>query len=809
METKAKRSDEITPQERVHQKLAREAAAESIVLLENDGVLPIAPGKLALYGAGAEYTIRGGTGSGEVNVRHSVSVLEGLEAAGFSVCTKDWIGRYDAQWQAGKAAFVAAQRKKLWHFSAHVLAELMAAEYAYPSGDPLTPQELKQTGTDLCIYVLSRQSGEGKDRRDEPGSFRLTDTEIRNLRLCAETFSRFVLVMNCGAPIDLSPLEEIEGINALVYMNQLGMEGGNALADVLTGRVTPGGRLAVSWPKRYADVPFAGEFGQPEQNAAEYKEGIFVGYRYFDSFAVQPRYPFGYGLSYTDFRMGDPEVELRNAEVRFSVRITNTGKLPGRQTLQLYASCPEEGLNKEYQRLAAFGKTHCLNPGEAEDLTLSFPFSALAVYDERTAQTVLEPGDYLLRLGSSSRDTLKIACLRLARRVVLSQHRNLCAAAKPVQTLTAPKREPEDLSHIPVIEVDPTAFERVSYDYAELALRFSPEVEAHLARFSIEDMARFCAGTGLFGENRGFRVPGAVGHTTTAYRKDGIPNRELCDGPAGLRLQRRSTMDKKGKIKAVDASISLYEYLPRWVRGLLLGDPEKDPVLYQYVTGFPVSAALAQSWDRVLLRRIGEAVGEEMREYGVSWWLAPAMNLVRNPLCGRDFEYYSEDPLLTGLLAAAITEGVQETPGCYVTVKHFAANSQEENRYFVSSQVDERALRELYLRGFELAVRQSGPKALMTAYNKINGVYCANNRELCTELLRKEWGFDGVVMTDWLSTGKDRAAEGLCPMSGVDLIMPGGKSTVKAQLRAEKDGTLFQPALRQSCGRVLSLLLQP
>lgn len=808
METKARRSGEITPLERAHQALAREAAADSIVLLENDGVLPLAPGKAALYGAGAEYTIRGGTGSGEVNVRHTVSVLEGLETAGFSVCTKDWIGRYAAQWQAGKAAFVALQRKKLRHFNARVLAELMAAEYAYPSGDLLTPSELEKTETDLCLYVLSRQSGEGRDRRDEPGSFRLTDTEIQNLRLCAAWFPRLVLVLNCGAPIDLSPLEEIEGINALIYMNQLGMEGGNALADVLTGKAAPGGRLAVSWPKRYADVPFGDEFGLQGQKTAEYKEGIFVGYRYYDSFSVQPRYPFGYGLSYTAFQMGGVQTKLLGTEVRLSLRVTNTGNYPGSQTLQLFASCPEEGLNKEYQRLAAFGKTRCLSPGETEELALSFPLSALAVYDEKAAQTVLEPGSYLLRLGTSSRNTQKVACLRLARRVALARHKNLCAAPAPVQTLTAPKRAQEDRSGIPVLEIDPSAIQTVTYDYTEQPQRFSPEVEAHLACFTAKDMVRFCAGTGLFGENRGFRVPGAVGHTTTAYLKDGIPNRELCDGPAGLRLQRRSVMDKKGKIKAVDASISLYEYLPSWLRGLLLGNPEKDPVLYQYVTGFPVSAALAQSWDPALLRRVGEAVGEEMREYGVTWWLAPAMNLVRNPLCGRNYEYYSEDPLLTGLLAAAVTGGVQETPGCFVTVKHFAANNQEENRYFVSSQVDERALRELYLRGFELAVRQSGPKALMTAYNKINGVYCANNRELCTDILRGEWGFDGLVMTDWLSTGKERAAEGLCPKSGVDLIMPGGKGTAKALLRAAKDGILSQSALRQSCGRVLRFLLQ-
>ena len=217
---------------------------------------------------------------------------------------------------------------------------------------------------------------------------------------------------------------------------------------------------------------------------------------------------------------------------------------------------------------------------------------------------------------------------------------------------------------------------------------------------------------------------------------------------------------------------------------------------------------IAQSWNTDLAFRIGRAVSAEMSEYGVSVWLAPALNIVRNPLCGRNYEYYSEDPVLSGKFAAAVTTGVQETPGNYVTIKHFAANNQEENRYYVSSDLDERVLREIYLKGFEIAVKEGKPRFVMTAYNKINDIFCANNRELCTDILRAEWGFDGAVMTDWLSTGGDRADEAKAVSSGVDLIMPGGKKVVKKLKKAVKQGTLFEEALQRSCGRVLDSILE-
>lgn len=811
MQTKARFEDTVSERERRNQALALTAAVEGIVLLENDGTLPLTPGKLALFGAGAGYTIQGGSGSGEVNVRHAVNALEGLEAAGFTVTTKDWIGRYDALWKQGKADFIREQRKKLFPPSTKVLADLMAAEYRCPSGEALTEQEVRASGTDTCLYVLSRQSGEGRDRRDEPGSFRLTETEIVNIRLCAESYSRFVLVLNTGAPIDLTPLESISGINALVYMNQLGMEGGNALADVLTGRQTPSGKLAVTWAKCYADYPTSKDFGPYAKDAghARYREGIYVGYRYFDSFAAVPRYPFGYGKSYTEFSLTAAGAALQGTQVQIRATVTNSGsRFTGKEVVQVYVSCPQGGLAKEYQRLAAFGKTGLLDPGAEETLDLAFTLAVLASYDEKMAETYLEAGDYIVRLGTSSRDTVPAAKIKLPRRTVLARHRHLCAAAEPVQQLWAPPPAAEDLpAGLPELTVDPDSLSTVAYRYMEPEEHFSAAVEKHLTGFTAADMAGFCAGTGLFGENKGFRTPGAVGHTTTAHLAQGIPNRELCDGPAGLRVQRRSTLSKKGKIKAVDASISLYEFLPKALTRLLLGDVKKERLLYQYVTGFPVAAAVAQSWNTALARQIGQAVSAEMAEYGVTWWLAPALNIVRDPLCGRNYEYYSEDPLLSGQFAAAVTQGVQAVPGAFVTVKHFAANNQEENRYYVSSDVDERTLREIYLRGFEIVVREAAPKAVMTAYNKINGVYCANNRELCTDILRGEWGFDGIVMTDWLSTGEDRAQDGACLDAGVDLIMPGGKGTVKALCKSYWEGRLSPAALRRSCGRVLEQIL--
>ena len=805
MRTKAHLSDLSTERESRNQQLSYKIATEGIVLLENDGALPVSPCKVALYGAGALYTLKGGSGSGEVNVRYHVTIVEGMEKAGFEIVTRDWIDRYDSLWKSGKEAFLRAVRRKLWWPTAHLIDELMAAEYRFPAGDLLSEEELSSCGADTCVYVISRQSGEGRDLADKPGSFRMDCIEEQNIRLCAAHFARFVLVINTGCPIDLSPIDGMKGVNAIVYMGQLGMEGGNALASALTGKSNPSGKLAVTWPKRYADVPYGEEFADDPVHA-EYKEGIYVGYRYYDSFEVTPRYPFGFGMSYTSFQVEPLKTDIRQDKVQVQVRVTNIGKTcAGKEVVQLYVRCP--GVDSEYQRLVAFGKTECLAPGKAQTLTLTFRAEELSCYLEKEAQTVLEQGEYLLLAGTSSRATQLIAGLRVPQRIILCQHKNLCVPETKVTRMQHANTFaiPDSL---PIIVFDPKVFTTRQIDYTPVQESIPEATRKAMDGLLPADMMRFCAGTGMSGEKGGFCTPGAVGHTTTGYIERGIPNIEMCDGPAGVRLEKRAVLYPNGDIRALDLSISIYEFFPRFLlRWLVLGDPKKGQLLYQFVTGFPIEAMVAQTWNTVLAEEMGKAVSEEMHEYGVTYWLAPAMNIVRNPLCGRNYEYYSEDPLITGLMASAVTKGVQSLPGQYVTIKHFCANNQETERFTVSSDVDERALREIYWKGFEIAVKDACPRAVMTAYNKVNGVYCANSAELCIELLRKEWGFEGVVMTDWMATEYDRADAAKAIHAGVDLIMPGGKKEIKKLQKAYEAGTLPEADIRRAAGRVISAIL--
>lgn len=801
IETKAHKSVEVTERELKHQALSLEVAKEGIVLLENNGVLPLQPCRVALYGAGAGYTISGGSGSGEVNTRHNVSVEEGLEKAGFEIATKAWIARYDRLWKAGKALFLHRVRWKLIWPSMRVINEIMEAEYRYPAGGRIRSWAIRACKADTCIYVLARQSGEGHDLQNEPGSFQMSAREIQHIRICAEKFKRFVLVINTGAPIDLSPLDTIEGIDAIVYMGQLGMEGGTALAQVLTGQCNPSGKLAVTWPKRYEDVPFGDEFGQKPLKAY-YKEGIYVGYRYYDSFQVTPRYPFGFGRSYTTFAVEPVCTEIVDDTVRCCVRVSNTGAVPGKEVVQAYVRCP--GKDREYKRLTAFGKTDELTPGTSQDLTLTFTVSDLSRYDEKSAQTVVDAGRYLVKIGTCSRGTKSAAVLQVDEKVVLSEHRHLCASRAKitqmshVNRIAIPKNIPELIWH-PKANAKAKAF-----DYTERPDTYCASVRPILDQLTTEECIRLCVGTGMSGEQNGFSTPGAVGHTTTEFLDRGIPNAELCDGPAGVRISRRAVQYSDGKIYAVDLPLSIYEYFPPFlIRWFVLGNPKKGEMLYQFVTGFPIEAMQAQTWNTDLIERVGKAVHDEMEAYGVTFWLAPAMNIVRNPLCGRNYEYYSEDPLLTGLMATAVTRGVQSTPDRHVTIKHFCANSQEKERFFMSSEVDERALREIYWKGFETVVKNAHPRAVMAAYNKLNGYYCANNSELCTDLLRHEWGFEGVVMTDWMGTGKDKADVVETIRAGVDMIMPGDSSEVSDLQKAYRDGRLTESEIRMAAERII------
>ena len=502
LRTKASRSYAVTERERENLQVAYRAACEGVVLLKNDGALPFATKTVALYGPGASMTIKGGTGSGEVNERHSVTILEGLRNRGFTVATQRWIDAFEAFYEKAKAEYQVEKRKRLNLLKLSSIMQMLFDNFRLPAGPAITEEYLSKE-TDACVYVLARQAGEGGDRKAEKGDYLLTDEEVEAIRVCAGHYEKFVLVINCGSGMDLRVLDGIEGINAILYISQLGTEGGNAVADILSGDVNPSGRLADTWAYRYEDIPFAMEYGSLNGDLENeyYKEGIFVGYRYFDSFGIEPRYPFGYGLSYTDFAIRCVDVKVDGTVVSLKAAVTNTGDRAGKQVVQLYVSAPEEGLNKEFQSLAAFAKTAQLEPGQTEELELTFDLRELASYRERAGAFILDSGDYVLRLGDSSRNTCPVAVLALEKEIVVSWHANICPIPEHMhlQELQAPARAREVLDPGLTRIVLDCAVAPVAYTYEERPLYPDERTRAFVEKLTDEEMVDFVVGVGMFG----------------------------------------------------------------------------------------------------------------------------------------------------------------------------------------------------------------------------------------------------------------------------------------------------------------------
>ena len=809
---KAAFTDEVTPLEEENARVSYEAALEGIVLLENDGTLPIVPGKVALYGAGAGMTIKGGTGSGEVNERHAVSILEGMEAAGFTVTTKNWLTRYEEEYRRGEEEYAAEFRRRMLKLD---VVNMMGTPYQYPFGDPVTIEDVNESDTDTCIYVIARQAGESADRKLKNFEYSLSDEEKANLAMCAANYEKMIVVINVGSVFDMSFLDEIAGIGAVVYYAQQGMKGGNAFADLICGKVSPSAKTVDTWPEKYEDIPFAMDYSYLNGDVDQeyYREGIYVGYRYFDSYDVEPRYPFGYGLSYTDFAIETGTVTAAGGKVTVSAKVTNTGSTySGREVVQLYVSCPKSGMAKEYQKLAAFAKTEELKPGESTNVSLTFAMEELASYREEDAAYVLEKGDYILRAGASSRDTSAAAVLVLDEDIVTEQCENICPTVLEVKEMEPPMlsdtadEQDTDLERIPVKAAD---IATAGHLYEEPEIYSSPVTDAVLNVLTEEELCDVVTGAGAGGNGaKFFDAPGSAGYTTGELLDKGLPNVCLADGPAGLRLQKTSAVTRSGQLKGVEPMLSAMNYVPGVVKRIMLGNPAKQPCVYQFATSFPTGLALAQSWNTALAERVGKAVGKEMERYGVTYWLAPGMNIHRNPLGGRNFEYYSEDPFLSGKCAAAVTRGVQETEGLCTVVKHFACNDAEDNRNHSSSNVSERALREIHLRGFEYAVKEAQPHGLMSSYNRINHVYAPNSHDLLTDILRCEWGYQGLVMTDWGSCNASAADAVKCAPAGNDIVMPGAAEEAEAIRKAMHEGLISQECIRRSAARVLRVMLK-
>ena len=750
-------SPEESQREKEHRALARRAAAAGIVLLKNDGVLPIQPGKIALYGPGSRMTVKGGAGSGDVRERYSVTIEQGLQNAGFTFPNTLWMDRFEAKYKADVAEWKAGVEESIRGYgpirTMQMFIKIGEQPMPYPTCAPIQGDELTDE-TDTAIYVLSRQAGEGYDRRVEKGDYLFSDVEKESLKKLSAHYKKLILVLNCGSVIDLSILDETR-IDAVLFYGQAGTEGGNALADILTGKDCPSGRLTDTWAIRYEDYPSADTFGHRNGDLEneEYREDIYVGYRWFEKNGIRPRYPFGYGLSYTTFSKKVSTVSDRAAVVT----VQNTGNMAGRETVLLFVQKPDGKIDHEKRCLVAFAKTGNLAPGESETITVSFDLEQIAIFDEEKHAFLLEAGSYILYMGNEP-------CGNFS----LSEER--------VYPITRVKHEEMHSWHVSKV----------------------------LASLTDREKCLLVTGGGypLRAYNQ---VMGAAGRTCTSLLKKGVPNIVLSDGPAGLNVVPNVAIQKNGMPGYPNGLPEDWRW--GWLKhteGFLKRFMGKGTPVYRYMTAWPSETVLAQSFDTELMEEVGRAVGREMKEIGVSVWLAPGMNIHRNPLCGRNFEYYSEDPIVSGKMAAAVTRGVQSMGGVGVSIKHFCCNNQEDNRMHVSANVSERALREIYLRGFEIAIKEGKPWTVMSSYNRVNGKYVCNAEELLTNVLRDEWNFKGLVMSDWTATDQCSHAEAV--NAGNDLIMPGTKGVAKTLYNDLKAGKLDRAALNRSAVRVLEMI---
>lgn len=805
-----------------NRKIARRAAAEGMVLLKNEGqLLPLKEGtKVALYGVGASRTIKGGTGSGDVNERETVSIYQGMKNAGFEITTEDWIKAYDEQYQAARYTWRDEIEEKASSLEDQVLGFFnvySTTPFRMPAGAAIT-----QTDADVAIYILSRVAGEGADRFDAEGDYYLTKEEKQQLSDICSMYKHVIVAVNTGGLADLSFMDEYSNIEALLQIVQPGMEAGNAFADIISGKVTPSGKMTDTWAYKYEDYPNSKTFSHNNGNVDKeyYTEGLYVGYRYFDSFDIPVRYGFGYGLSYTTFETKVLATELKeNKKIVIETEVTNTGDTySGKEVVELYATCPAGKLEKEYRRLVAFAKTGLLAPGQSEKLTLEIGLDKLTSYSEKEAAWILESGSYVIWAGNSLEASVPCAVLKLDKEVVLTKTQNICplkeeleemkqSSEKMNQKLEALLKTAEE-KKVPVMELKAADVETRVVEYRSNVECIPEEARKFVDTLSKEKLVALASGDPGKGQgsnlgSAGISVPGSAGETNNCALEDGVPGIVLADGPAGLRLMKHYNVHE-GKIVNKPFKFSLEG-------GLFCEGEPADPgeTYYQYCTAIPVGTLLAQTWDTALIEEIGEMIGGEMLEFSVTLWLAPGMNIHRNPLCGRNFEYYSEDPLLAGRMAGAMTNGVQNVPGCGTTIKHFACNNQEDNRMGSDSILSERTLREIYLKGFEIAITESQPMSIMTSYNLINGVHAANCEDTCTKAARCEWGFQGVIMTDWTTTeyGPDCTASG-CMRAGNDLVMPGAFSDRDNLNQELADGTLSMEDLKACISRLVNITWQ-
>ena len=760
-----------------HTQLSRKAATEGMVLLKNENnALPLKKGeKVALFGKATIEYIKGGGGSGDVHCPYIRNVFDGFkekEKEGkVSVFMplvdfyKDYVetesvhiptqAQIDATWDIVNAMEFCTKRDDMTY---DTFASMHVKE-------PAVPEELIKSASewaDTAIFTISRFSAEGVDRRPQGGDYYLSDIEKNLIDNLCELFKNVVIVINSGATIDCEYFAENDKVSAVLFGWQGGLEGGMAIADVLCGDVNPSGKLCDTIVKSYDCYPCKDEFWESFK-FIDYSDDIYVGYRYFETMAKDDvRYPFGFGLSYTTFSISGRVCCESEGKIVAVATVKNTGSVAGREILQLYYSAPQGKLGKPARELAAYKKTKLLAPNESETVVMSFDIKDMASFDDlgKIAKSayVLEKGSYEFYLGSSVRDAEKLAFdYVVSEDTVVEQLKNWCKPFKLAKRMLAdgsfealPTGEEEYYYAVNEPSGAKAPAELVKFDMVGETIT----LDEFVAQFTDDELMDFVGG----------KRPTGVANTGCfgGLERLDIPPVPTADGPAGLRLNPET------------------------------GIP---------TTAWPCATLLACSWDPELIYEVGAAAGTEIAENNIGIWLAPALNIHRDPLCGRNFEYYSEDPVVSGKSAAAMTRGVQSAKAT-VSIKHFACNNKEANRYDIDSRISERALREVYLKGFEIVVKESDPWTVMTSYNRINGQHTSESYELIMGILRGEWGFKGMVETDW-GVKNDPVKE---VKAGNDMKMPVG---YPEDLKAAFDkGELTRADLEPCVKRILEMTMK-
>lgn len=804
---KGNRSPQVNDLERANRQLAFKAAKEGIVLLRNENhCLPLSEKRIALFGAGVTNATKGGTGSGEVNNRDNVTIYQGFVSRGFTIASTKWIDDYKQAKKEARKEFKARLKEALkgkprsdedaCYWSVDPIKE------SFPAGRKITEEDFVSSKCQTAVYVVTRQAGEGKDRGSQAGDYQLSEVEVANIRFIADHYPSSVLVINAGSAVDLSPILD-SPLKAIVFLGQAGEEGGNALAALLTGEENFSGKLTATWYKDLNQHPLSKTYSYlaGQDDYEEYIEGIYVGYRYADAFQVEPLYPFGYGLSYTSFDISSTW-KIEGTKVKIAATVTNAGNVKGAEIVQAYLSFPKKEVVREKKTLVAFARTKDIEPKKQEVVELAFDLADWGYYDEKEAAYFLDQGDYVLLLGDSSVELKSIGCLRLQARVKTEQTINICPVQHPFKEIVAPESEPYSYDGEAVV-VEATAFHTLTHEYGKKET--VPEV---VGKMKDEELSQLVNGFEAYNDVEPPHVPPGCAGKTAPYPsvQYGLPVLAMADGPAGLRLVPEYYTDGESRAKGVPHSEKLTIASKFFALKFFLQRLTLKPKMYAYTTAFPVGIVLAQSFDTALLEEIGRAVSHEMDEFAIDIWLAPGMNIMRFPLCGRNFEYFAEDPLLSGKMAAAISRGVAENGRHTVTLKHYCANNQEDNRLKSDSRIHERALREIYLKGFRIAVKEGKASALMTSYNLVNGVYTNSSADLITSILRDEWGFDGLVMSDWGSVAEGQAKANEAIKAGNDLIMPGGTKEAKNLLDSLHNGTLSREEAEQCGARIVKLI---